>query len=144
MNIGSLWLLHPRESLILIVPSQSCDSVMSWPWNGEQCTRSDKKCIVFESTPLILTSIISTFPHLHISIHNTRQQHVVPCHPCPHLPHWCRRQEGKNCGRDCNCGWSGVHWRDVDPRRQGRVRGGAGDVDSMMGLQTGMCWCPSD
>ena len=60
MNVGSLWLLHPRGFLILTVPSQSYDSVMSWPWNGEQCVCSDKKHIMFESTLLISTSSIST------------------------------------------------------------------------------------
>ena len=108
MNVGSLWLLHLRGSLILTVPSQSRDSVTSWPWNGEQCACSDKKHVVFESAPLILTSIISTLAPLHTSIHNTHQQHVIPCHPRPYLLHWRQRQEGKNRGKDCNCGWSGV------------------------------------
>ena len=144
MSVGSLWLLHLRGSLILTVPSQSCDSVMSWPWNGKQYTDLDKKHIMFESTPLFLTSTLLPSWLLTISIHNHLQQHVIPCHPCPHLPHWCWCQEGKNHGGDHNHSWSGVHWRDVDPRRQGRVGAGAGDVDGAMGPQTGMWWCPLD
>ena len=69
MNVGSLWLLHPRGSLILTVPSQSCDSFMSWK-------------SISKIWPL---GIAEAGPGEHCHMHAVLSWTIVPCHHHHHL-----------------------------------------------------------